>query len=724
MKISKIMMLFVAILLLVVTNDVFSQTKNKTGATLQHPYNFTYDVSVNDSCCIDIKITAPPHANPLEHQYHAFKVIINNVVYKDYYPFEDRFTYGRVYETTICPPDTTLEFKLKIEIICDCSTEDPDDDHLCDTSGMFIPFRQTITLPCNNKFLEGCCIRYYLDPDKSGDSLIFGPTDENGNFYDNSLVERRKKSEIGIDPITGLKFVDICPDYNELPIFNYKVTYKTGNNYGATITKSLKTPCCHCKADEMPAFKIIPVEDPDSTCLGCKFKLDYTSRNYIPDWIDCYDSINIKVWEWMSTIIKQEQFDLSNFDPEVFGEFCFNDTIPGRIEIKYIKNQIVPLGSSSCEQTILFDCNGMIADSTHPPTDDNGPCTPDCDSVAWKGPETMPYPDMPTQYMGYTADVTAEYYYRDACGFQDIQITKLAITIKPSDPPLPADLRSKAEEKIYAKMIEKIIYVNKMQFKPKDEDLKKGAGSKCDTTWRVTMGSCWAEVPYSLIPQPNYNDIVFKPKYTGDFGTNNLILFADPLLDAHFKEFPTDMYLITNYKKRCENAECCVQQFKVCKLRNDLDSIEQRFFPLDSVYNFVDCLNVFTTYVNWLTGFSYLKKCDPMCDWLSQLIPLICDPSTGKISILNNNSDYIKYNIKDYFGKNEVRISMEFDSEAEVEVIFFNTSGQYMETKKFTSTKGTNNITINTSDYNTGAYFYTIIINNKMIKSNKFIITK
>jgi len=699
---KKIMMLIIAILLLVVTNDVFSQTKNKTGATLQHPYDtFVYNVVPVDSCCYDIFISQPANGT---NGHHTFKVEVNN---KTYINYDYGFTYpnyGSINSVSfmVCGDDNIYHsFKnISIKIICsECGTADQKDT--------LLQFKCTP---------DECCTKYFLDPNIDSNMLIrYG-------YPENYMANAIRYKNCCVDPISGLKYLLFCPkedDKEEIPI-----KIEIPEPFG-TITDTIETNCCNCKTERYSPFTVVKLDPEEMNCPDstyCAYKLDFGSRLGLPTWTECYDSINISLESHLHTglIYKNETYQLTSFAPEDFGVICIPPNEERVFKIEFIKDGYIHNGEDlsmiGCNQIFGFDCNGIIYDTSYtriiPKSE---PCTPDCDSIPWicDSPRSLTV----QLQNGATAYITYNYVYREGCNFQDIQVTEYSTTI------IPAFIREDLYDSfIFAKIIEDIIKKNRMNFYPFIFNDDPIGITKCDTTWRVTMGSCWATIPYTYGgPYPDVKGLVtLPPSYTFDTLTS-----TGKLMSAHFNENSTLRNHLTWYKQKCADVDCCTQKMVVCKTKiAQKREFTQTVYDWGAPFNQYNCDNIYAYYTDWAGGQSYIKKCNPTCNFLTELIPFIFEPGSSKITFLTDFSEILNYSIHDYFANEQINISYSLNGTANVQVIVFTVNGQYIDEQIISSDKGNHNIKINTNDYNTGVYFYTIIINNKMIKSNKFVIVK
>jgi hypothetical protein len=166
------------------------------------------------------------------------------------------------------------------------------------------------------------------------------------------------------------------------------------------------------------------------------------------------------------------------------------------------------------------------------------------------------------------------------------------------------------------------------------------------------------------------------------------------------------------------DVDCCTQQMEVCRNSNGISSITN-IPPTDS---YVECEGIYDAYTNPFTQKSYSLPCQPVCDWLDEVPGLF----NTKIMIDEQHNDLAiaQYNLKDFYANEQIQISFNSTVQANIEVNVYDITGSFIETEKGSFGAGDSQLTINTNNFKTGSYYYIIVINNTLIKSNKFVIVR
>ena len=356
-------------------------------------------------------------------------------------------------------------------------------------------------------------------------------------------------------------------------------------------------------------------------------------------------------------------------------------------EDEIILNLIVDVSSSSPppssgwydfywtgQQKVRISKEELAECRTPPPPDEPTtavePCIPDCPQTPFqkRDRETLKFEigeECPDCF------VIVTYTWRMACSiWQDLQILEM---IFDEDGPC-----SRCNiEKIYESVLTGIIALSNRpapapNFRPRQ-------APDCHTQWRVANAGCWNEDRWYIL-QPGgvlKEVIVWRPcEYIG--------------------------------------APCCLQPIRVCRISPFLVDIQ-----------------VNGPGTPW-NGQCPDRHCVVGCDWAGSVngtygtpnpIP-IAYPTLSKLGknifeteAANYTSDINAFHLDDV-----VNISFTAIQSGIYEINTFASSGLLIETRSFDVSEGFNTIKFNTSDYHSGAYFYTLTIQETPLFLDKFVI--
>ncbi|MBS3999298.1 MAG: T9SS type A sorting domain-containing protein, partial [Desulfobulbaceae bacterium] len=301
------------------------------------------------------------------------------------------------------------------------------------------------------------------------------------------------------------------------------------------------------------------------------------------------------------------------------------------------------------------------------------PCSEECPDSAWTKytdviPIGLPCPD---------CYVKVDYIARTCNGKQELQITRFFTnnTFYCSDC---------SDDVIYSRAIKYIINKNDMNFKPNIPD-------ECDTTWRVGVGSCWATW--------EYYQYIMKWQDAGPSGPG-WVSVLDTIV----------------VREVCDSVQCCYDIVTVCRLAEggidiSIDSVSTRF---------INCL-----FKSKLTYSGLLVFCTPACHWIDSLegpynFPYIIE----KNSTLENFDYYNDYKISAYTLDENLVFEIQSLSSANADIRIYDLLGNLIITKaiNISSSRGVHKVDI--SKLQTGTYVYSVTIDNKLIKSDKFMYLK
>jgi len=290
------------------------------------------------------------------------------------------------------------------------------------------------------------------------------------------------------------------------------------------------------------------------------------------------------------------------------------------------------------------------------------PCTPDCFDDKWviAKPVTMLIP-------GTRCTVTITYAHRFACGvYQDLQILKIEFTA--------GICESYPIDTLYKHAVGGIIANSweLMGFLPRYP-------GDCFTQWRVANAGCWSGEIIGFY--------VYPDGYTRKYRWTPCEFDDDPM-------------------------PCCWQSFVVCRLVNGKVNI----IPGGSYNPVVWCED---------NGEPVQHiPCRPACAWAGavngEFEPIFSGPGGQKISIASE----LGCNINVNFAENLLGISIESETVATATLDIYTTDGTRVATRTFELSKGLNVYNYSTLNYISGAYIYSITINDNLVFDGQFVIVR
>ncbi len=183
------------------------------------------------------------------------------------------------------------------------------------------------------------------------------------------------------------------------------------------------------------------------------------------------------------------------------------------------------------------------------------------------------------------------------------------------------------------------------------------------------------------------------------------------------------------YSTKCKDVECCNIRIEVCIKLNYLD--ERIFEPgypkqIPTNNNYWVCDNAWGIYPyfspsDFLEPLYYMKPCTPLCDWLTDMYPEVAAKMISEYTD-SENADY--YQLSDYHAEDKLSISYSSKEASHIEIIIYDEVGNTIDSKDFSFTSGFNSFIIDTKNYISGTYYYVILLDNKLLKSNQFIIVR
>lgn len=421
-----------------------------------------------------------------------------------------------------------------------------------------------------------------------------------------------------------------------------------------------RSQCCNCEGS---STWLTASMHADTLCPdSCTIRIDLD----IPDSLTC-----------LKYFIPQNQFAPYNEPLEINTENienfykCLGPGESTSIQLFLLatpeENAYTPL--AGCMVGANFSCD-TVPNIEFPEIDP--PCSEECPDSAW------------TAYSDYfrigspcpACYVTVEYIVRTCNGKQELQITRFYSNNTFYCSGCSDDL-------IYSRALKYIINKNDMNFEPREEE-------DCDTTWRIGVGSCWATW--------EYYQYIMK-------------LQDGPSGPAWVSVLDTIVV-----REVCDSVLCCYDIVTVCRLAEggigiSIDSVSTRF---------INCL-----FKSKLTYSGLLVFCTPACHWLDSLegpynFPYIIE----KNSILEKFDYFNDYNISAYTLDENLVFEIKSQTTNDFDIKIYDLLGNLIITKTIRTSTGLSKLRIDLSKLRTGTYIYSVTLDNKLIKSDKFIYLK
>jgi hypothetical protein len=706
--ISRAFALFFALIL--ITTLSYSQDSDKKKAKLMDDYGFTYEITPTGRCCYEVIVWAPVDPGDA---YHQFKVIANDIVEV---PYSNDFTYwnkgtNNEESFTICFDESyEATNEIEIKVVCNASTPlDFSDDHTVKIWNESFP-NNCVTMG------EHCCFIYkFFEEIEAGSTIEYGNIEEDGTRTEQGNINASQLVILA----DGTQSITICPGEDKTQI-DFYVTVTDDKGHEHTTEGHVETNCCNCDHEIISPLIITPVAT-EAGCDGCSYILDYAGTRELPEWSDCYETLDISFYDENLDFVDTETFDVATFSPAQYGTICIAEgAAPSKLMFEFKKDgNSLDDPAQNCLFEYHLDCTGMIplyGDIIPEIPDVVDPCIPDCPDSVWKrgGSEQHDYVmgAMVTLSDGTTVEVRYRYYYRDACDYQDIQITEITYVGI-----IPPGFMYEAE--VLQKILEDIVRINEPRFDPLCELIAPG-DTLCDETWRVTVGSCWAEIPYVL-------EAYQGPEFPGAISISETSDELPSLVDKLLEEYNPGLDEVIVYRKKCEDVDCCTQPLKVCRTKIELPTggyaCNSDVFSLSSDNNYVNCENIMIWYGDPTPPvIVYAKQCTPFCDWYDALPTW----TSGSLKIIEQQefANLPFASIRSFHAENLLAVECKLTGNANIQLMVYDETGNVARFVEKQYGGGIHVLKIRTDDYKSGAYFYTIVLNNRTIKSGKFTITK
>ena len=436
---------------------------------------------------------------------------------------------------------------------------------------------------------------------------------------------------------------------------------------------------------------------------GCFYKINF--GNFLAhtegfDW--CYDWIYFEVEGDLEPDGSQhrDSRELTDFIDNYIAEghlyektFC-SLLRDGTITIGLSKTEYGEAGEN-CEWIIDAPCYKDMNYDPLPPPD---PCIPDFPTIAWSN-ETRRSFDILID--GQMQRVTYDFVHRDANGNQDIQVTQLVYN---------GTGLSKSE--VFALIIQNIIeeQYNVTKFEPNPDYVPNG-DTVCNSTWRVVGGSCWATIPVVVEQGPSGDDAIIIPNLD-DPPVNTLIPY---IISYHIYNFypvlPIESVSMI-YSRKCDDVECCIQQIEVCLIKDEFGNKTWEKTVLDPPDEQPLCIEEFYEYSE-----TRLIQCDPGCHWISSLENYW---TNEKITIHSQELDDVIVNLTN----SQFEVILNLVNEGKIELNIYDNNGNLLKSADEILGNSKNRIAVNISELRTGAYYYNVIVNGKIMRASQFIIVR
>jgi hypothetical protein len=362
--------------------------------------------------------------------------------------------------------------------------------------------------------------------------------------------------------------------------------------------------------------------------------------------------------------LTHEPFDIINLPISNF-DGCLS---PGEVSEARIYLLRYPEDINPCIITSIATCDTTPRPDTIP-IDLPEPCLPDCQEPT----------DWDYRVAIYTSDVCpgcdiqVNFVTRVCDGIQQLEILAL---VRKSWQCMLCD-----KDLLMKEAFGRIIQTNPMSFEP----LENG---ECDTTWQVGSGSCWATYPEYYMRKGNP--------------------FLDPNIDPY--GFVIDSVMVS---VKCDTTDCCISKFTICKDSTGLHVMNNQLPDPMLMCNY-QSINI------W--GTEYF--CLPNCTWML-IIGGYYPTSMSKIEQKNTNSDSEFFNSHSgntIYSNGSINLEDFVQKDKHTEIKYFNLHGSQIFSRELTDTN--KQFDLNTLNLNSGVYFYSILFDGKIVKTEKFIIVK
>jgi hypothetical protein len=383
-----------------------------------------------------------------------------------------------------------------------------------------------------------------------------------------------------------------------------------------------------------------------------------THRLAIPEEYACFGYVQVSTLIEGEVVSQPNNYDLSTFNMSDFN-LCIKEGTNYTITVKLFK--------TCCDYNPCIIKKTVYCDVV----EEAPPCTPvgDCEHIGWTKQEKLriQVTDCPGCYLNVS------YYTREACGFKDIQITKIEIehgltvlaccVLNPSQAFLEA--------------VQGVIHENKMRFSPIDYN------EPCSDTWRVSNASCWAMWTEAV-----------------DIG------------GPAFK--------VIKIQKPCF-SNCCTRRLRVCRELPNKTKITD-LGPGTPPFN---CNGVtYTTPTQTL-------QCEYLCESLEDIDITIGKSGNFDDTILDEDPLYHKpfeqskkaqFNISN---DNEIlRVLVDNSNANSLIINIFDINGKLLFSESNNIKSGLNAFDVDITTFNNGVYLYNIMIDDFTVQADKFMISR
>lgn len=344
----------------------------------------------------------------------------------------------------------------------------------------------------------------------------------------------------------------------------------------------------------------------------------------------------------------------------IIGDSLFN--IDGCIAAGTTFNVKVVLYTSTLDSCVIE--KSIACDEPRDTNDFQPPCVPDCPETPFSSP-----PDsLRLLLMGCSGPCYVQVFYvhRRACGYwQDVQIVRMEMS---------SGCDGCSDASIYHQALLAIMDVNAMGFDPEL--------SGCASTWRVTQGGCWSDWEYYVV--------------NPTMGIVDTIRVLEP----------------------CTLTECCLQSMTVCKTVNPKTitiTYDSTFVP-----GSIDCEDT------WLEDptSGWIIQCLPKCDWLEEFDDTHTPPDTvwGKKSIEFDYKSNNKIGLQLFQLDELIQLQVKNDGLQNIKIKVVDILGKERISLEQGLVNGDNIIKLPKGELINGAYILTIVVDNYLIKTEKFIV--
>ncbi|MCO5250408.1 MAG: T9SS type A sorting domain-containing protein [Candidatus Kapabacteria bacterium] len=276
----------------------------------------------------------------------------------------------------------------------------------------------------------------------------------------------------------------------------------------------------------------------------------------------------------------------------------------------------------------------------------------------------------------FNCPVTVSYVTRKCNDKQELQITGFWTHNT-------WNCRNCPDEMLYDAALKEIIYKNKMEFEPTEVN-------DCDTTWRVGISSCFGTYIYT--------NWIMKWEEAGPSGPGGWVSVLDTIV----------------VRVVCDTIDCCFKQLTVCRYDDHITIAD----GASSDTNII-CLPPLQ--------FPMLEPpvfCGPSCDWLDSLEGYYYPHLSSKESYGAKFFLYEEIKVNSYIQNGKFNLEIESPNSSEIKFTVYDYLGNIFIQSPIRIQAGTTRYNIDLTPLNTGTYIYTIVFDENLIKTDKFIYIK